>query len=398
MEFQSGNFTNEFFVSVPVPLQVSYLVIGLAIILVNIIVMVAFVQDRAIRIVPANIFILNLAVSDLLSGLDLVGRFVWAVMGAEVPVTKSVACIFLGGIHYGTLVMSVMLVILISYDRWQMVAKPFAYRQHTVGRAVLISVMAWLILAVYLSFLIFVFPLFYENLFPVADRGMFCLETHLPRPLFLIFVWVDFVIPFLILFFLNGGVIVKLYKATEEKFHGQLTAKKSAKYSKSNLSEPSRETDLSLSENVKSVNDPGLASAIVDQLKTANVIDESREIQSSGGISQLDKMAPRSRQSDRTKGFGNPSQERIYQSTKKEYRKMCRTAGLLWLFVAVFVVGWLPLYLVIIIDMFNPLPDWTKLVASLNVSFNSFVNPFLYAYMSRKFRRRFVLMGKCKRR
>ncbi|PIK40538.1 putative histamine H4 receptor-like [Apostichopus japonicus] len=332
MEFQSGNFTNEFFVSVPVPLQVSYLVIGLAIILVNIIVMVAFVQDRAIRIVPANIFILNLAVSDLLSGLDLVGRFVWAVMGAEVPVTKSVACIFLGGLHYGTLVMSVMLVILISYDRWQMVAKPFAISSaHRRSRR------------------------------PDIRHGL-------------------------------------LYKATEEKFHGQLTAKKSAKYSKSNLSEPSRETDLSLSENVKSVNDPGLASAIVDQLKTANVIDESREIQSSGGISQLDKMAPRSRQSDRTKGFGNPSQERIYQSTKKEYRKMCRTARLLWLFVAVFVVGWLPLYLIIIIDMFNPLPDWTKLVASLNVSFNSFVNPFLYAYMSRKFRRRFVLMGKCKRR
>lgn len=216
-----GNGTVREYIYIPVAVQVIYLVLGIAILVANLIVMVAYTQDRDIRRVPANVYILNLSISDFITGVHLLIRFIWAVGShAVVPVYESVPCLFLGAFNHASLVMSSLVVMEISFDRLKMVSNPFKYRQRTVRRAVIVSACTWCVPGFY-TFLVVCLSPVVADLFHIEYEVAICLETQLPRVLIVLSFWEDCVIPFIILMVLNGLVVLRLRKATLERFQRQ---------------------------------------------------------------------------------------------------------------------------------------------------------------------------------
>ncbi|KAJ8044147.1 5-hydroxytryptamine receptor 1A-alpha [Holothuria leucospilota] len=375
-----GNDTVEEHIYIPVAVKAIHLVLGIAILGVNLIVMVAYAQDRDIRRVPANVLILNLSISDFVTGVDLIARFIWAVgLDAVVPLRQTVQCLLLGAFHYGSFVLSTLIVIEISWDRLKMVSNPFKYRQRTIRRVVVISTCSWCVPVLYVCYLAFVVP-FVEDLFPSEYKGTVCLETHLPGVFVILSFWVDFFIPFIILFIINGLVILKLRKATLERFQQQ----------KSEYKGTGRETSASETSIYSNINH-GTIYTVSDgkentlQNHTLDLITHPH----GNGTTLGGESFPLEQ---------SPTDVRIKEATKREFRKFYRTAAILKVFVGVYVICWMPFYVILAINLFTPIPEWGIILASANIAFNSFINAFLYAYMSRKFRRRFLLMFRCQRR
>lgn len=352
---------------VPVTLQVVQLILGLAIVIVNVFVMVAYGQDRDIRSVPANVFILHLSISDFLTGLVLIVRFAWIVQDPLVSIHMSTPCLVIGAAHLASLIMSVLFVILISWDRYLMVSNPFKYRQYTVSRAMRIAICSWSFVLLYILLIVFGFPGIHQLIFHAPLESTFCIETQIPREAVFLSLWLDFVVPFFLLLYFNGGVNYKLRKATLEKYKKQ-------RLELDGVDNPSVST-----------RDQDSCTEVVEQ---TGYPENIRETQMS--VIDKGKISNNSNQ--------NPQEERIKQSAKRELRKVLRTAGILRTFIAVFCLNWLPFYIVLIVNISKPVPANLITVASLNVSLNSFVNPFLYAFMSRKIRRRLHLLIKCRTR
>ncbi|KAJ8044148.1 putative G-protein coupled receptor No18 [Holothuria leucospilota] len=373
-----GNDTVRVHIYVPVAVKVIHLVLGIAILGVNLIVMVAYAQDRDIRLVPSNVYILNLSISDFITGVDLIARFVWLVTSdAVVQLNVNVPCLQLGALHYGSFLLSTLIVIEISWDRLMMVSNPFKYRQSTVRRVVIISACSWCVPVIYVFYLTIVVPIV-EDLFRTESKGSFCLETHLPRVFVILSFWGDFFIPFIILFIFNTLLILKLRKATIKRFQEQ----------KSEYKETDRETSASETHsNINHDTTYTVSDGKVDTLQNHTI----------GSITYP--------QADRKKLGGErfsleqtTTDARIKEATKREFRKFYRTVFILRVFALVYFICWMPFYVILAINQSTPIAEWVIILASVNISFNSFINPFLYAYMSRKFRRRFLLMFRCRRR
>ncbi|KAJ8044150.1 5-hydroxytryptamine receptor 1A-alpha [Holothuria leucospilota] len=392
-----GNGTVREYIYIPVEVQVIYLVLGIAILVVNLIVMVAYTQDRDIRRVPANVYILNLSISDFITGVHLLIRFFWAVAsGAVVPVYESVPCLFLGVFHHASLVMSSLIVMEISFDRLKMVSNPFKYRQRTVRRAVIVSVCTWIAPVIYISLLVHVVPIV-ADLFRIEYKAAVCLETQLPRVFIVLSFWGDCVIPFIILLVLNGLVILRLRKATLERFQRQ-KSEYNFKSSRRNISASETSSHSNWNRDTIYTLSDGKENAQQNNAISLNTYIRDDEERRHGNGFSSNQSATETRIKEATKKEFRPAGARINEATKREFKKIYRTAAILRVFVGVYFICWMPFYVTLAISKYHSIPEWVILLASVNVSLNSFINPFMYAYMSRKFRRRFLLMLKCRRR
>ncbi|KAJ8044153.1 Beta-1 adrenergic receptor [Holothuria leucospilota] len=363
MDLANGNDTDYILVDVPVSLQVIYFILGIAILVTNLIVIIAFLLDRDIRSVPTNIFIFNLSISDFLMGTDLIFHFSWSNESGLIvaPLYGTLWCQLNTAIYYQALLVSVWTVVVISWDRLQMVSNPFKYRQRTVRRAVWIVITLWSILLLYVCFNLFVLPMFYDD--PIDQ--VYCIETDLPNDYVLESWWTDFLLPFVILVVINVRVVTQLRKATIEKYDTQMKEMYG--------------TDASSNQNDRT------SSKNYDITSNSDGNENTSEFKMIGEETTLSTTL-------------KLPELRIQKAVRLELGKIQRTTKILEIFVGVFVICLLPYYIVILIDCFTSLPDWVILASYLNVCANSLVNPFMYAFMCRKFRHRFELMRKCRRR
>ncbi|KAJ8044149.1 Histamine H4 receptor [Holothuria leucospilota] len=374
------NNTTREYIDIPVPVQLIHLILGIAILVVNLFVMVAYIQDKDIRRVPTSVYIMNLSISDFITGMDLIARFVWAVgLGAVVPLYESVPCLLLGALHYGSFVLSTLIVIQISWDRLKMVSDPFKYRQMTVLRAVIISLCSWCVPMIYVCYLTIVVPVV-ARLFRIELEGAVCLETHLPRLFVILSFLGDFIIPFIILFVLNSLVVLELRKATLDRFQRQ-----KLDYNGTRLEASSSEINSH-------------QNSIHDRLHTVSEGKENTQKNDTLVLQTHSRADGDTRRNELISTEQTSIDARIKEFTKREFRKVHRTAAILRVFVGAYFICWMPFYVILVTDQFTPIPKWVILLSSVNISFNSFINPFLYAYMSRKFRRRFLLMLKFRKR
>ena len=128
---------------IPVFLNYLNIIIGLAAVCFNLLAIYAYISDKEIRRVPVNFLIFCLSVSDELTGISLLIHYVWVQNGAFLPASNSIPCFLCGGLTYASILSSALLVILISWDRLQMVTHPFQHRQFTRRRTVLQVVALW---------------------------------------------------------------------------------------------------------------------------------------------------------------------------------------------------------------------------------------------------------------
>ncbi|XP_022096903.1 histamine H4 receptor-like [Acanthaster planci] len=125
----------EYLISVILWLICSVTVVG------NVLVVLAFIRDRELRLKPANLFILNLSVSDLLIGLISIPFFnIWR--HTVVWVAGEVACKLWSIIDYTATTQSTLAIVLISFDRFMLVSKGLQYRRYITLRLTHILVVA----------------------------------------------------------------------------------------------------------------------------------------------------------------------------------------------------------------------------------------------------------------
>ncbi|XP_038076668.1 octopamine receptor Oamb-like [Patiria miniata] len=99
----------------------------------NVLVISTFVRDRELRLKPANLFILNLSVSDLLIGLISIPFFnVWR--HTEMWLAGEVACKLWNIVDYTATTQSALAIVLISFDRYMLVSKGLQYRKYITLR------------------------------------------------------------------------------------------------------------------------------------------------------------------------------------------------------------------------------------------------------------------------
>ncbi|KAJ8044152.1 Octopamine receptor beta-2R [Holothuria leucospilota] len=348
-------------IELPLRQQVANLVLGIAIVIVNFLVMVAFAQDRDIRRIPANYFVLNLSITDFLTGLNCIVTFFWSVHGGVVPSFENTPCVIIGALHHGVALMSVLIVLQISHDRLKMVSNPFKHREKTVRHAILIALSGWLFVALYVLVIFITHWLIIHE----PTRAI-CVVTNLPRAFVSVSLCIGFALPLFALISLNVLLIGRLRRATLEKFR-----KKRSETNRIIMNEKNAFTEVERS----------------DQHNRNST--DGDEITSHVEATKICKYSTPKKAQDKYEGALSHADGAI----ERELHKVSKAARKLMIFVGVFCLNWLPFYVIILIDTIVPVPDWLVTGGSLNVSFNSFINPFLYALMNRRFRHRFLLMN-----
>ena len=121
--------------------------IGIAAILGNVLVLWVFYRRRHKSAKTAfDIFIINLAVSDLLAGIFILfGRFVFQPLTPENHTSAMVYCYLLWGgyILFGCGLVSVYTCLVLTIERWLAIVKPHFYRKIKVKHAIVAAIFVW---------------------------------------------------------------------------------------------------------------------------------------------------------------------------------------------------------------------------------------------------------------
>ena len=122
--------------------------IGIAAILGNVLVLWVFYRRRNKSAKTSfDIFIINLAVSDLLAGIFILfGRFVFQPLIPENHTSAMAYCYLLWGgyILFGCGLVSVYTCLVLTIERWLATVKPQFYRTIKVKHAILTAIVVWL--------------------------------------------------------------------------------------------------------------------------------------------------------------------------------------------------------------------------------------------------------------
>lgn len=180
-------------------------------ILGNVLVIVSYGKDKRIRDVPFNLYILNLAIADLLVGLVSIPSMVYYLFKVEEIALQSFSYYFLIWIIRFPLFLSVFLIILMTFDRLSMISDPVKYKINSNNKKnVKYLVVTWLLSSCYVFS--YVIPDFLAALAakPLSEDS----DTNEIR--FVVFVssfghfFINFVIPMAILSLMNIMFIVKV--------------------------------------------------------------------------------------------------------------------------------------------------------------------------------------------
>lgn len=169
-------------------------------------------------------------------------------------------------------------------------------------------------------------------------------------------------IPLTLLIIINGFIIVRIRRVTLDRLERQRLELGSAAIITSE--EDSRDTPV--------------------QVDTISSSVGTKPIQL-GHITDLHEVSSSSQNQDATS-----------ESARREFKKLHKTIRLLLLFVSVYILCWFPFYLGLIGRSIIYVEPWINHLLTVFVGLNSVINPFLYAFMSNKYRDRLSLVLRCR--
>ncbi|KAJ8044143.1 Histamine H3 receptor [Holothuria leucospilota] len=209
--------------TVDLPLFLNYfnIVVAFSAIVINLLVVYAYASDREIRRVPVHFFIFCLSISDELTGVALLIHFVWVQNGAIVPENNNVPCFLWGSLTYISVLSSSLLVILISWDRLQMVTHPFKHRKFTRRRAVLQTTVLLTFVFLYGMAHLYFGPVISGVFFNPDAEFIPCVISRVNTRYIHVSLVIDVIVPFIALIFINGLIGIRIVRLTIARIEAQ---------------------------------------------------------------------------------------------------------------------------------------------------------------------------------
>ncbi|XP_033631806.1 histamine H3 receptor-like [Asterias rubens] len=349
----------------------------------NVIVIVAFVCDPAIRCRVSNLYILNLSVADLVIGLVCMGvNFVWLLTG--VWPLGMIPCLIYLVVDFVSSYMSVLAVVLISLDRYRLVTLKLRYLYVQTRRRALVSISCcWCFCLVFYPGLIIGWsPVTGER---NVDYNVNCdVEFYGNTYLNVMLILFEFVIPFTVLIYLNG----KLYIVIRRRAMGFVWTHGPEKTVQT---VSTGAIELSIWRGSHS-NGPRLG--LLDNLVQGSVDLTLVSVGRCAAPTVNEATVPEKAVSTcREKRHNEGGESTTFHSrpNKNEYLRHRKAAVTLSLIVGVYALCWLPFCVKnIIVTFCGPIDRYAAEVLDNLLWCNSTINPLLYALLSPRYRRFFV--------
>ncbi|PIK45056.1 putative histamine H2 receptor-like [Apostichopus japonicus] len=343
-----------------VTVVLAYIIAAIFTVFENTVVLIIYRKTIAIRKLPFNLYIANLAFADL-----LVGLLVTPGIGIRnnVPYELGVTLIII----YEWLVrfpifLSIFIVVAMSYDRYLLVSDPLLYtvqNTHSIARRRL--TVTWVISLIYSCFYSVLNQVTVQVLAPSTSNSNLTIARVTSSARFLL----DFILPFVILLSVNVLFLIKLnltLKTISLQLHDEAN---SSRTSYSHYHTETTQTETAVDDKLDY------------NLKTSRGTDMTRD----GDVAAITSTGPSSVVLSIKGQTGAVRRGQIINDSR--LRKVARN---LMLLVSVFLICWLPLNFLVLFT-FVVTVDWVLLsVASIILLLNSAINPWLYAIMNKHYR------------
>ena len=403
--YEVSEYSSDFNATGPNGISVQYVSVAfieclLAILTIggNIFVMLAFFTDEEIYSKTSNYYLLNLSASDLLVGFSMVINLSWWI--TDDWILGEIICKLYMTLDYSATFVSVIAVIALSLDRLQLVNDPLSYHVRQADyqarrRVISVNGCIWFVVLAFYGFIAFGWgKLTGER--PV-DYSYYCdIETFENFSVNLALTIVEFVIPLTILIAVNVLVYFGLWKNLNQLHLSSSTHQNKAIGVRNNL----RELRMN---SYKSPEDK-IVESFVDSSQEDHT-KGSTSCQSMENLSvsfiSLEPDTLTQDKSDNRNKFDKHSNSSFYRSQMnyKHYQKKRRAAHRLSILVLVFVVTFMPYYILMIISEYwgyFSISGLTWEIVNLLLWSNSTWNPFIYAIICPPFRRNFSKYLRCR--
>ncbi|KAJ8043587.1 Muscarinic acetylcholine receptor M2 [Holothuria leucospilota] len=436
----TSEFTSEVYITTENPTSVGnaelspgflYIYLILAIITIggNGMVIISYVIDKSIRLSTPNTYILNLAIADFLVGVfEFLVTFIWSISGANIN-PPLIPCFLWGWIRHAATLSSAVVVFFLSWDRYKLVSNALTYRRdQTPSKAARRTLIAWVVVFGYVFALHTIGVLLF-------DGAAGCIPSEAPSQVILFSFFPEFALPLSIIVVLNVIVLLALRRRTFSKIRENFTHENAAR-TDSSFKGNSEQTSI----NIPGADKRNLSAKTLDKQERAgrNILDKTyragrdgheiddknseinnfevttqnielednpgkqfseRETEQNGHGCNLNATISENCSSENRnvrKESGDKKSCEKSQETKKEMLKLYKAVKALVIFTSIYISCWIPFYVISLLSLIkSDISDYILFLGTLILALNSTINPFLYAAMSMKFRRRFLLLLKC---
>lgn len=367
-----------------------YLIVVVLTILGNLLVILAYKSERNIRRSVGNIFIVNLAVVGLIVGsCFLTINCIWLI--TDEWIFGEYPCKVWLVVDYTTSYMLVVSMIYISLDRLLQIKLGMSYYKfQTPFRAKAMIGLAWMVMLLYYSVVIFGWSYFTSK--SVIDYSVTCeMETMCSQRYNLAMVFVEFLFPFMVLLVLNIRVFWEIRLRAKglvvsQSFTDNGTVETSI----------SHQTNTSQAIYIENARDakPDHKSKIWKYVPLKK-IGESKKLKERCSENDAENKQKTntcikdSKQDPETDKSIKRAQNRLTARHKREVRHCIKAGVTLACLVGVFVVCWLPITLLSAFFSSNKISELWWEVANNLLWCNATLNPILYALTNVHFRNAF---------
>lgn len=342
-----------------------YIIVAVVTVLGNSCVILAYVRFPQVRKLPFNMYILNLALSDLMVGtITIPYHTIYLIWPSHLVHVQLWTFLVLLYMNYLLPFVSVMLVIAMSVDRYELISRPVRYHQFKTHRAnKKIITATWIFTASYVLFFMIVRATLLFN-----GNGDFNVAY------LLVYLGGQIILPLATLVIINTVVVIKLQIHLSSMENRQMELPYIKKSNGAHHATANVEQDLEIRE-----------SRMDDEISDSEPEARTTRSTSFTGVTCEEKVVS----NDTVNWNRNTLRDDVNTKrdiSRRKYQGSMKAARNLIFFVVVYLCCWAPLHLYQATAQHSGESTLVDDIFYVILYLNSAINPFLYAAMSARYR------------